>query len=106
MSITGGHPSSETMGRAAGNDLDQHQPMIDPISANAAAEGGRFENWRTLAGIIHTGQDAPKLPRELLGLPWAAEDAELCLAKGEVLVRSGDLNEGSAWLRAAPDLAV
>jgi len=56
--------------------------------------------------MMGTATKQRQLPIELTGLLSATKDPELCLAKGEGLVHSGEVGEGSAWLRAAPELAI
>lgn len=62
--------------------------------------------WKTVLKHCKKAKIARKLPAGVFkDSPQDVVDAELCLIKGEVMVRCSHLPEGKLWLRSAPELA-
>jgi len=61
--------------------------------------------WRDLLGYFNTTKPPPALPESLIGSVEFTADSELCLTKGQILVRCGKIGEANQWFRAAPSLA-
>jgi tetratricopeptide (TPR) repeat protein len=69
----------------------------------AASQGGDIRLWR---GFLHSDREALRaLDLRLIGVPEDEVDAELCLVKGEVLLRADRRWDAQRFFRQAPHLA-
>jgi tetratricopeptide (TPR) repeat protein len=68
-------------------------------------EPGNTHLWRELLDAGNETGSQFELPSALIGSPAQALDSELCLAKGEALLRKGYAADATIWLRTAATVA-
>ncbi len=82
--------------------VDKFLSEASPVDLETAQDSR--ETWQTLLSFCKEIPNAFHIPPRLIGGVEELTDPELCLAKGDVLVRCGLVSEGLRFLRLTPSL--